>query len=97
LNDHPIVGETRSIGLIGAIELSSNKAKRSRFADSGRVGTICRDHCFNSGLIMRACWDTMVLAPPFCITTQEIDELVRLARTALDKTYADVKSEMEIS
>ena len=46
---------------------------------------------------MRACWDTMVLAPPFCITKDEIDELVRLARIALDKTYADVKSEMDKS
>jgi putrescine---pyruvate transaminase len=94
LNDHPIVGETRSIGLIGAIELSKNKAKRERFHDSGRVGTICRDHCFNTGLVMRACWDTMVLAPPFCITEKQIDELVKLARMALDKTYEDVKSEM---
>ncbi len=94
LSDHPIVGEVRSVGLIGAIELSSNKKTRARFHDSGRVGTICRDHCFANNLIMRACWDTMVLAPPFCITKAEIDELFRLARVALDKTFADVKSEM---
>jgi putrescine aminotransferase len=94
LRDHPIIGETRSVGLIGALELSNDKKKRGRFHDSGRVGTICRDHCFKNGLIMRACWDTMVLAPPFVITKKEIDELVRLARVALDKTYADVKSEV---
>jgi putrescine---pyruvate transaminase len=94
LNDHPIVGETRSVGLIGAIELSKNKATRARFHDSGRVGTICRDHSFNTGLVMRACWDTMVLAPPFIITEKQIDDLLKLARTALDKTYEDVKTEM---
>ncbi len=94
LNDHPIVGETRSTGLIGAIELTKNKAKRERFHDTGRVGTICRDHCINNGLIMRACWDTMVVSPPFVISKPEIDELVRLARVALDKTLADVKSEI---
>ncbi len=94
LANHPIVGEVRSVGLIGAIELSSNKNTRARFHDPGRVGTICRDHCFNTNLIMRACWDTMVLAPPFCITKNEIDELFRLARIALDKTYADVSGEM---
>ena len=94
LNDHPIVGETRSMGLIGAIELSKDKAKRARFHNSGRVGTICRDHCFANNLVMRACWDTMVLAPPFTITKKEIDEIVRLARVALDATYADVKGEM---
>ena len=94
LADHPIVGETRSVGLIGAVELTCNKAVRARFRDPGRVGTICRDHCFNSGLVMRACWDTMVLAPPFCISKSEIDQLVALARTALDKTYQDVIDEM---
>ena len=94
LEDHPIVGETRSVGLIGALELTRDKANRGRFHDSGRVGTVCRDHCFNAGLIMRACWDTMVLAPPFCISRKEIDEIGRLARIALDKTYADVKAEL---
>ncbi len=94
LNDHPIVGETRAMGLLGAIELSCDKTKRARFKDSGRVGTICRDHCFKNNLIMRACWDTMVLAPPFIITKKEIDEMVKLARMALDATYADVKAEM---
>jgi putrescine aminotransferase len=94
LNDHPIVGETRAMGLLGAIELSNDKAKRGRFKDSGRVGTICRDHCFRNNLIMRACWDTMVLAPPFIISKKEIDDMVKLARLALDATYADVKAEM---
>ena len=94
LIDHPIVGEVRSIGLIGAIELTKNKATRARFDKLGRVGTICRDHCINNGLIMRACNDTMVLAPPFCISKTEIDEIGKLARLALDKTHADVKSEL---
>ncbi len=94
LRNHPIVGETRSVGLIGAIELSNDKKKRSRFASPGRVGTMCRDNCFKNGLIMRACWDTMVLSPPLVITKKEIDELVRLARVALDATYAQVKGEV---
>ena len=95
LANHPIVGETRSVGLIGALELTKNKATRARFHDLGRVGTICRDHCFSAGLVMRACNDTMVLSPPFCITEKQIDELVGLARQALDNTHADVKAEME--
>ena len=94
LRDHPIVGETRSMGLIGAIELTNDKARRTRFANPGRVGTMCRDHSFRSGLIMRACWDTMVLAPPLVISRKDIDLLVQLARRALDATYADVKAEL---
>jgi putrescine---pyruvate transaminase len=94
LNDHPLVGETRSVGLIGAIEIARNKKTRERFRDPGRVGTICRDHCFSVGLVMRACWDTMVLSPPFIIEKAEINQIVKLARAALDKTLADVASEM---
>ena len=95
LDDHPLVGETRSVGLIGAIELTSDKAKRTRFKDPGRVGTICRDHSFKAGLIMRACWDTMVLAPPLVISKKEIDEVARFARQALDATLSDVKHELK--
>lgn len=94
LRDHPIVGETRSMGLIGAIELTNDKARRGRFAKPGRVGTMCRDNSFANGLIMRACWDTMVLAPPMVITTDEIDELVRRARLALDATLQAVRHEI---
>ena len=93
LRDHPIVGETRSMGLIGAIELTRDKATRARVASPGRVGTMCRDNSFAQGLIMRACWDTMVLAPPLVITRKEIDHLVQLARAALDATHAAVRSE----
>ena len=94
LSDHPIVGEVRSVGLIGAIELARDKSTRARFAKLGRVGTICRDHCFANNLIMRACNDTMVLAPPFCVNKAEIDEIGRLAKVALDATYTQVKAEM---
>ncbi len=94
LADHPIVGEVRLVGFLGALELTRNKDTRARFSDSGRVGVICRDHCINNGLIMRACWDTMVFAPPFCIEKSEIDEWMRLARLALDLTWQDVKTEM---
>jgi putrescine aminotransferase len=95
LTDHPIVGEVRTEGFIGAIELTPNKVTRARFAEPGRVGVLCRDHCLASGLIMRACWDTMVFAPPFCIERNEIDQMVKLARKSFDLTHADVLSEMQ--
>ncbi len=94
LRDHPIVGEVRVKGLIGAIELVRDKKTRARFDDLGRVGGICRDHCFDNNLVMRACWDTMVFSPPLCITEAEVDEWADLTRKALDATYEAVKDEM---
>ena len=91
LADHPLVGEVRSIGLLGAIELVRDKATAPALrADQAAPGSICRDHCFRNGLIMRACWDTMVFAPPLIIDRAEIDEWMVLARRALDMTLEDV-------
>ncbi len=62
--DHPLVGEVRLVGLLGAIELVADKRTRRRFDNPGRVGPICRDHFFSEGFIMRAVFDTMVTALP---------------------------------
>ena len=91
LADHPIVGEVRTRGLMGAIELVPEKPSRKRFPDEGSVGIICRDHCFNNGLVMRAVRDTMVSSPPLVIADNEIDEMVEKARKSLDDTWAEVK------
>ncbi|MGW8367486.1 MAG: aspartate aminotransferase family protein [Gammaproteobacteria bacterium] len=90
LADHPLVGETRSRGLVGALELVRDKATRERFAPLGRVGTMCRDLCVENGLVMRAVGDTMIISPPLVIDKSQIDELVDLARRSLDLTAEHV-------
>ena len=85
LNDHPLVGEVRGVGMLGAIELVQDKATRKRYEGKG-VGMICRQFCFDNGLIMRAVGDTMIISPPLVITRDEIDELVTKARKCLDLT-----------
>jgi putrescine aminotransferase len=91
LEDHPLVGETRSVGLIGAIELVKDKATREQFDPPGKVGAICRDHCVANGLIMRAVQDIMVCSPPLIITTRQIDDMVALARQAIEATAAGLE------
>ncbi|MGH8386101.1 MAG: aspartate aminotransferase family protein [Pseudomonas sp.] len=90
LNDHPLVGEVRGVGLLGAIELVQDKATRKRYEGKG-VGMICRQFCFDNGLIMRAVGDTMIIAPPLVITPAEIDELVTKARKCLDLTLSTLQ------
>jgi putrescine aminotransferase len=89
LADHPLVGEVRGVGMLGAIELVKNKQTRERFQGKN-VGMICRGHCFDNGLIMRAVGDTMIISPPLVISLAEIDELVSKARKCLDLTAQDV-------
>lgn len=88
--DHPLVGEVRGVGLLAAIELVDDKAERRFFPEVGDVGTICRNHCFREGLVMRAIRDTMVCSPPLTITHAEIDEMVALAKRCFDLTAADL-------
>ena len=91
--EHPLVGEARSVGLIGALELVRNKATRQFFDKRGEVGTICRDFCFQNGLIMRAVRDTMIIAPPLVISREQVDELAEKAWRCLDLTLARCRAE----
>ena len=84
LADHPLVGEVRGVGMLGAVELVQNKQTRTRFPSERSAGMVCRGHCFANGLIMRAVGDTMIIAPPLVISKEEIDELVSKARLCLD-------------
>jgi putrescine aminotransferase len=94
LADHPLVGEVRACGFIGAIEIVRDRKTHARFEPEGRVGVIARDRCLANGLVMRACWDTLVFAPPFSISEADIDQWVPRARAALDQTYDKVKHEL---
>jgi putrescine aminotransferase len=86
---HPLVGEVRGEGLLGALELVPDKPRRSFFPRDIDVGTHCRNYCFASGLVMRAIRDTMVLAPPLVISEPEVEEILRKAKTAIDRTAQD--------
>jgi putrescine aminotransferase len=86
LADHPLVGEARSAGLVGAIELVSDKTTRARYPAAKSIGETCRDACIEHGLVMRHVRDSMIVAPPLVITRPQLDELVGKARQALDVT-----------
>jgi len=91
LADHPLVGEARTLGLFGALELVPRKPSRAFFPERGAVGTRCRDLSVKNGLVMRAVWDTMIAAPPLVITPVEIDELVSKAVQTLDQLHQELR------
>jgi len=96
LASHPLVAEARIVGLIGALELVKDKARRQGFPDPGDVGVLCRDLCIANGLVMRAVRDTMIIAPPLVITHTQIDELVEKARLALDQTQQELQRQRRL-
>lgn len=85
LNDHPLVGETRSVGLIGAVEIVADKVSGARFGGAeGTAGPMVRDLCIENGLMVRGIRDTIVMCPPLIITTEQIDAMISIIRQALD-------------
>jgi putrescine aminotransferase len=86
LGEHPLVGETRMVGLMGAFELVKDKDSFTRFDEDDGAGMICRDFLINNGLVMRAVGDTIVTAPPLTISHAEADELIEKAWKCLDLT-----------
>ncbi len=95
LNSHPLIGETQTCGLMGAVQLVKDKTGRggrgTAFPSAVDIGMVCRGHCFGNGLIMRAVGDRMIIAPPLIITRAQIDEMMALIRHCLDLTLADVR------
>ena len=89
LGEHPLVGEARMIGLMGALELVADKPSLERFDEDRGVGTRCRDLSVENGLVMRAVGDTMVVSPPLVLSHAQADELVDKAWRTLDQVHAE--------
>lgn len=73
------VDDIRSEGLICGFTLVKDKATRELFPNTGETGLMCRDIFFRNNLIMRACGDHMVAAPPLVMTKKEIDAMLAIA------------------
>jgi putrescine aminotransferase len=85
LADHPLVGEARMTGLVGALELVADKTTMARFPNEGDTGVRCRNMSVGKHhMVMRAVRDTMLISPPLVISRDECDILVERARKTLD-------------
>jgi putrescine aminotransferase len=87
LASHPMVGQTRGVGLMACVELTSDKATRAGFEPAGSVSTLVRNRCFANGLVTRAVFEGLVFAPPFTITHEEVDTLVATLGRCIDEVW----------
>ena len=84
---HPLVGDTRMVGLMGAFEIVKSKEPLQRFEQNQGVGAIFRDFLTDEGVCMRAVGDTIICAPPFILSHAEADELIEKTWVALDLAH----------
>jgi adenosylmethionine-8-amino-7-oxononanoate aminotransferase len=91
--DHPLVGEVRGMGLIGAIELVANKETGTPFV-GGAVGGYAQKAAQDNGLLIRAvAGSSLGFCPPLIITNEQIDEMMAAVAIALDTTLEHCKKE----
>jgi 4-aminobutyrate--pyruvate transaminase len=89
--DHPLVGEVRGIGLIGALELVADKKTKAPFDPAQAVGPFLIKRAHQHGLILRALGDSIAFCPPLIIREAEIDLMFERFALALDDTFAMVR------
>jgi 4-aminobutyrate--pyruvate transaminase len=90
--DHPLIGDARGIGLIGAVELVRDKASKQSFDPKAGVAAYLVRRAQHHGAILRNMpGDVVAFSPPLIISETEIDEMMACFGRALDDTWAMVK------
>jgi 4-aminobutyrate--pyruvate transaminase len=91
--DHPLVGEIRGKGMIGAIEMVANKQTGQAFSN-GAVGAFAQQACQTHGMITRSvAGSSLAFCPPLIVTEAQIDEMIEKFGKALGDTLGFVQQE----
>ena len=90
LADHPLVGDIRGRGMLAAIELVTDKTKKTPLPATADPSRRIFDRAWDNGLIIRAFGNGVLgYAPPLCCTDGDIDAIVARTRKTLDQTLED--------
>jgi putrescine---pyruvate transaminase len=92
VSGHGIVGQVRTFGLLGAIEIVQDKETRERFPEALGPGYLVRDKAIAQGMMMRAVDSTMILSPPLIWTRETIDLAVGRIVKALDAAQTELRA-----
>ncbi len=91
-SDHPMIGEVRGVGLLGAIEFVADKNSRTFFDPAMKVGAQVAGAALENGIIARAMphGDILGFAPPLCISKGEVDEIISSVKKAVESVHTKI-------
>ncbi len=92
LKEHDLVGDTRGVGLIGAVELVQDKTSKQAFSVDQGIGAYCTNCCESRGLIVRNLGDSIAFCPPLIINEDQIHEVFDKFSAALSDVAKFVAS-----
>ncbi|XP_062107027.1 gamma aminobutyrate transaminase 3, chloroplastic-like [Humulus lupulus] len=90
-SNSPIIGEIRGTGLVLGTEFTDNKSPNDPFPPEWGIGSYFGAECVKNGMFVRVSGDNVAMAPPFIITPEEVDEIIRIYGKALKSTEERVE------
>jgi adenosylmethionine-8-amino-7-oxononanoate aminotransferase len=93
LADLPIVGDIRGHGLMACLECVVSKESKQPLELDYAVGSRIDKYCQQLGLLVRPLINMCVMSPPLCITSEQIDDMVKILREGISRTMDDLEKE----
>jgi len=93
LEELPIVGEVRGLGLMACIECVADHESKNPLTLDTEVGKRIDAHCQELGLLVRPLINMCVMSPPLIITRDQIDDMVAILRQGIERTQEDLQRE----
>jgi len=93
LEDMPLVGEVRGLGLMACIECVADRESNNPLTLDYEVGKRIDAHCQELGLLVRPLINMCVMSPPLIITRDQIDTMVAILREGIERTQKDLRRE----
>ena len=93
LEDLPLVGEVRGLGLMACVDCVADRDSRNPLQLDKDVGKRIDAHCQELGLLVRPLINMCVMSPPLTITTDQIDDMVAILREGISRTMDDLRRE----
>jgi adenosylmethionine-8-amino-7-oxononanoate aminotransferase len=98
LGEHPLVGETRGLGLLWGLELVRDKATREPFPAAERISPRLSKLLLDEGVslsVQAGCYDFVLgddvrFTPPLIITREQVDEVLAILESSLDRLAAEL-------
>lgn len=93
LEDLPLVGEVRGLGLMACVDCVADRESRNPLQLDKAVGARIDAHCHELGLLVRPLINMCVMSPPLIITRGQIDTMVAILREGISRTMEDLRRE----
>ena len=86
-----MIGDVRGLGLFCGVEIVADRETKEYFPASADLANRITQGFAENGLLLRG-GDRMNVAPPLCITSSEVDELI----TIMDKVFDQVSKDLRV-